>query len=188
MSNSIIYLGVDVAKSSLDAFCNGKSFSSLPNTAAGHTRLFKQVTSTFPQAIIHLVCEATGGYEQELVRSAHSKNIRVSVVSPNRVRQFARACGILAKTDRIDAALIARFAESVKPSALLASSVWMQEFQSLVFFRQQHLQNLTRLTNQSEHLQGVQLKRSNERLIKALKRRSNISINSSTHFSMSMIS
>ena len=119
MSNSApptsVYLGVDVAKATLDGCCSKQQFASIPNNPKGHLQLLAQTSQLFPGSLMHLVCEATGGYEQALVRAATAAGWKVSIVSPSRVRHFAKACGLLAKTDTIDAKLILNFAETVQP-------------------------------------------------------------------------
>ena len=115
-SDPVVYLGVDVAKATLDAYCSKQNFSLIANTQEAHIELLTTVSKLFPDTKLHLVCEATGGYEQPLVRSALEAGWNVSVVPPSRVRQFAKACGIMAKTDAIDARLIHRYAQTVPGS------------------------------------------------------------------------
>ena len=84
-----IYAGLDIAKQNLQLHLEGR-IHDVPNTVAGHRRLVK-LLSGHPG--IQIVCEATGGYEREIVASLHAASIPVSVLNPARVRNFARALG-----------------------------------------------------------------------------------------------
>src|SRR5690242_18453046 len=96
-----IYTGLDIAKLNLQLYLAGR-IHDLPNTTAGHQRLLKLLF----QPGVHVICEATGGYEREVVRALHEAGVCVSVLNPARVRHFARATGQRAKTDHIDAAVL----------------------------------------------------------------------------------
>src|SRR5215218_5449913 len=110
---SILHVGLDVAKLSLELHLAGKSHT-LTNDAKGHAQLLKRLRP-HPQA--HVVCEATGGYEQPVVRALHAARIPVSILEAGRVRHFARAQGLRAKTDPIDAAVLARYGTLFQPQA-----------------------------------------------------------------------
>src|SRR4029077_17564406 len=77
------------------------------NDAIGHRELINWVKQL--KAPVQVICESSGGYERALVQVLARARIKISLVQPNRVRQFARAAGILAKTDRIDAELLCEF-------------------------------------------------------------------------------
>ena len=64
---------------------------------------------------MHLICEASGGYERGLLDAAEVNGIKVSLVQANRVRQYARAAGILAKTDKVDARMLCAFGSAMQP-------------------------------------------------------------------------
>jgi transposase len=106
-----VYAGLDIAKASLQLHLQSKSYD-LPNTAAGHAQLIKRLAA-IPG--VHVICEATGGYERAVVAALHVAQIPVSVLNPARVRQFARASGELAKTDPIDAAMLTAFGQAFAP-------------------------------------------------------------------------
>lgn len=114
-----LYLGVDVAKATLDIHFKGKA-RTLPNTSAGHTTLLALVAKE-PQKV-HLICEATGGYERPLAKACHSKNIAISIVNARQARDFARAHNRLAKTDSIDAATLTDFGRTIQPAATQPTS------------------------------------------------------------------
>lgn len=107
------FIGIDVSKRHLDIHMPGSCATRYDNTPEAVERFMDALRVSFPDA--HVVCEATGGYERQLVRSLLAAGINISVVQPGRVRHFALAEGLLAKTDRIDAALIARFGEKINP-------------------------------------------------------------------------
>lgn len=122
------FVGIDVSKHHLDIHMPGDIASRYDNTADGLDRFIGALHAALPTA--HVVCEATGGYERRLVEALLNAGITVSVVQPGRVRHFALAEGLLAKTDRIDAALIARFAEKITPrpeTAPLPDAVRLRE-------------------------------------------------------------
>lgn len=106
------YVGLDVAKDRLDYTVDGIRCDHVPNTAAGHARLLAALK---PLRAVRVICEATGGYERAIVAALLLAKLEVCVVNPGRVRAFAHAEGLLAKTDRLDAQLLRRFGENVRP-------------------------------------------------------------------------
>lgn len=114
-----VYLGIDVAKDSLEVHLAGQSHS-LANTAAGIGRLLKLISKQPDCDTVHVICEATGGYERGLCAALNLREITLSVVNPRLVRDFARAQNRLAKTDRIDAAMLAAYGQAIKPAATQA--------------------------------------------------------------------
>src|SRR6266850_4362030 len=103
MNKAVVYIGVDVAKASLDVAWAERS-RRFANNKSGLSALTKWVKQS-PFAV-HLICEASGGYERGLLDAAEQNRIKVSLVHANRVRQYARAAGILAKTDKVDARVL----------------------------------------------------------------------------------
>src|SRR6266705_1825256 len=108
----ILHVGLDVAKLTLELHLGAKTYA-LTNDRKGHAQLAKRLRAR-PGA--HVVCEATGGYEQPVVRALHAAGLPVSVVEAARVRYFARAQGQRAKTDPIDAALLTAYGDTFKPA------------------------------------------------------------------------
>lgn len=113
-------LGVDVSKGSLDCHLlpSAESFS-VENTERGRASLLARLSDK-PQ--VRVVLEATGAYERPLVADLAAAKISVAVVNARCVRDFAKALGVLAKTDRIDAAVIARFGQQVNPPPTAVAS------------------------------------------------------------------
>lgn len=107
------YLGIDVAKADLIvARESAADCASYPNTSAGHTTLCAALAEA-PVTLV--VVEATGGYERGVVAALGSAGFPVAVVNPRQVRDFAKATGQLAKTDALDAHILATFGARVQP-------------------------------------------------------------------------
>lgn len=108
----IVHLGIDIAKDTLEVFGPGLRLQ-VCNNAEGHARLLaaaRGLTGT-----PHFVCEASGGYERRLIACLLAQDQRVSLLNPSRARQFGKATGKLAKTDRIDAQLLADYGRLLQP-------------------------------------------------------------------------
>ena len=127
--------GCDVSKDYLDlhVFPGGETLR-VTNDAAGHALLIAFLQRTRAEL---LVVEATGGYERALVQSLWAAQLAVSVVNPRRVREFARASGYLAKTDRIDAEVLAAFGQVLNPEPTASQSVELQQIRAIVVRRRQ---------------------------------------------------
>ena len=106
------YVGIDVSKETLDLQVLDGPSQQFPNTTEGHHALMALLK---PWSVKRLVLEATGGYERLLVAALLAADLPVVVVNPRQVRDFAKALGLLAKTDAIDAGVLARFAHVVQP-------------------------------------------------------------------------
>ena len=131
-----VYAGLDIAKASLQLHLQSKSYD-LPNTPAGHAQLTTRLAAV-PGG--HVICEATGGYERAVVAALHAATVPVSVINPARVRQFARASGQLAKTDPIDAAVLAAFGQAFAPEPTPARTATENKMAALVARRVQLLE------------------------------------------------
>jgi transposase len=113
MSEKDVFIGIDVSKHNLDVAVFGSGqFLTFSNTEDGISMMKDFIASKQPRLI---VMEATGGFEKGALRVLVSARYPVVAVNPRQVRDFAKATGVLAKTDKIDAHVIARFAEAVKP-------------------------------------------------------------------------
>ncbi len=130
-----VYVGIDVAKAQVDvAVRPGGDRREVSNDPAGIAALVAQMQQLNPAA---LVLEATGGLELPLVAALAAASLPVVVVNPRQVRDFARATGRLAKTDSLDAAVLAHFAEAVRPPRHPLRDAETQVLNSLVARRQQ---------------------------------------------------
>lgn len=141
------YVGLDIAKDRLDFTVDGTRCDHVPNTPAGHTRL---VEALKPLRHVRVVCEATGGYERAVVAALLLAQLEVCVVNPGRVRAFAHAEGVLAKTDRLDAQLLRRFGQRVQPrlhAPMDAAAITLRE---LLDYRRQVSDQLVAVRNRLE--------------------------------------
>lgn len=128
------WVGVDVSKASLDVYLLPQGTSlQVPNTEAGVRLLIEQLSLTPPHLV---VVESTGGLERTLVEGLQQANLAVAVANPRKVKGFAIALG-KAKTDTLDAQVIARFAQSIplQPRAVVDAS--SQQLSELMHRRQQ---------------------------------------------------
>ena len=107
------HIGIDVSKDFLDISPFDAKSPRVPNTRAGINGLIRRVKALGSPAF--LCCEATGGYETRLVETAAAEGVAIARVNPARVRHHARAAGLNAKNDRLDAALLADFARVHNP-------------------------------------------------------------------------
>lgn len=167
MATTVPTLGVDVSKATLDGHLlpAAESFA-VDNTPAGRARLVARL-ATLPG--VRVVLEATGGYERALVADLAAAGVRTGVVNPRRVRDFAKALGILAKTDRLDAAVIARFGQRADPPDTPAPPAALRELQQLVARRRQLLELQTAETNHREHATAGAVRRSIDQALRHLK-------------------
>ena len=138
MKEELVYLGVDIAKSYLDTAI-GDEKRRFANDAVGHRQLINWIKQM--EASVQVICEPSGGYERALVRALVGAQLKISLVPANRVRQFARAAGILAKTDSIDAKLLCAFAGAMQPAAVSASQLEQERLRELESQRR-HLTHL----------------------------------------------
>jgi transposase len=146
-NTSILYVGLDVAKLSLQVHLAGR-FYSLANDRKGHTQLLKLLR---PHSGAHLICEATGGYEQPVVRALQAADIPVSIIEASRVRHFARAQGQRAKTDPIDAATLTHYGVTFKPSPTPAVGAQQQRLAEISQRRRQLIHTRTAESNRADH-------------------------------------
>lgn len=113
MNSTESFVGIDVSKAELDVYVRPDDIHwTVHNDAEGRTRLVTDLSAIAPTLI---VLEATGGLERPAAYALVGAGLPAVVVNPKRTRDFARSLGILAKTDRLDARVLARFADSVRP-------------------------------------------------------------------------
>ena len=117
-----------------------------------------------------VVMESTGGYEQMLAAELHAAALPVAVVNPRRIRDFARANGQLAKTDRLDAAVIAMFAATMRPPRQLQIARNSRLMKAMVARRHQLIGIRTAESNRLEHALEKVIARSIDRILKTIDR------------------
>lgn len=138
-SESVV--GIDVSKRSLEVQMYGEAKGrKIGNDVDGFTTLIEQMKAIQPELIVF---EATGGYESRAVSALSEAGFAVAVVNPTRVRRFAEGLGILAKTDKIDAQVIAHFASVVRPPVNSRQTPLEEQLAAFVERRRQLLVELT---------------------------------------------
>lgn len=130
------FFGIDVSKTALDLAQWGKQeVKRFENNAAGIAAMVAMLSSQ--TAVTLIVVEASGGFEQTMVTELAAASLPIVVVNPTRVRNFARAKGQLAKTDPIDARMIAAFAQAIRPEVRPLGTEEQQLIKALVTRRRQ---------------------------------------------------
>ena len=149
MTSTARFVGVDIPKADFVVACRpaGTSWTAL-NDVPGITETVTRVRVLAPTL---MVVEATGGYETPLVAALATAGLSVVVANPRQVRDVARSTGQLAKTDRLDAQLLALFAERVRPTPRPLPDVVVQHLNALMTRRRQLLDMLTAEGNRLEH-------------------------------------
>jgi transposase len=150
-------VGLDVAKDHLDVHVRptGESFTHGQDEA----ELAALVTRLRALAPTLIVLEATGGYETTVAATLVAGGLPVAVVNPRQIRDFARALGLLAKTDVLDARVIAHFAEAIRPTPRPLPDAQAQRLGELVARRRQLLERLGAETNRRRLTRDRQLQR-----------------------------
>ncbi len=154
------FVGIDVAKDRLDVCVrpNGESFT-LAREGEGLAALVERLEALDP---VLVVLEATGGYETVVASALGAARLPLAVVNPRCIRDFARATGKLAKTDRIDAAAIAHFAEAVRPPVRPIADAEAQALGELVARRRQVIEmivaegNRRRMASQRRVIRAIE--------------------------------
>lgn len=130
------FIGIDVSKTDLDiAQCGIQEVTRYKNEPAGISDAIEAISTHAPIELI--VVEASGGFEQALVGELAAVSLPIVMVNPTRIRNFARAKGQLAKTDKIDAQVIADFAQTIRPEVRTLSPSEQQFIKALVTRRRQ---------------------------------------------------
>jgi transposase len=160
------FVGVDVAKEKLDiAVLGEKEVSQVTNDEKGIASLIKKMLVLNPDLI---VVEATGGYQRAVVLGLYEAELPVAVVNPARVRQYACACGLLAKTDKLDAFNLAEFGKQVKPRQFEAKSE-AGRYISALLVRRRQVEEMLKAEKSRLRTVHVDMRSSLERMIDVLK-------------------
>lgn len=138
MEEPVRYAGIDVAQDWVDVAIHGRG---QPWQVTADEKGIEGLIGTLRERRVHLVVlEATGGYEVPITAALGAAGIPVAVVNPRQVRDFARSLGKLAKTDRLDAQVLAHFGAATRPEPRPLPDAQVQELQALVARRRQVLQ------------------------------------------------
>jgi transposase len=160
------YVGIDVSKDKLDiAVLGERQEKQVDNTSQGIAQLVEGMQALQPELI---VVEATGGYQRVAVEALFQAGLAVAVVNPARVRQFAKACGLLAKTDKLDAQVLAEFGRRVQPRRYEGKSEAEKQLSALLVRRKQVEEMLKAEQNRLRTI-SPSLRGSVERIIAILK-------------------
>jgi transposase len=132
------YIGADVAKDAIELHSNRiKLPASIGNDKAGFKRLVTLLKKASTKGPVHLVCEATGHYHKALCAALWLAGIRLSVINPRQVRDFARAANRLAKTDKLDAQILALYGERMQPDPTKPARATQVRLEALAVRRRQ---------------------------------------------------
>ena len=159
------YAGVDVAKAMLDVAVHEGATWQYTNTERGITALVAQLQRA---GVTLVVLEATGAYHHSVTAALLAAAIGVAVVNPRQVRDFGRSLGLLAKTDRLDAQLLARFAAVVQPPVRALPDEATQQLAALVARRRQLVEMKVAEQNRLGVARAARIKKSLQRLVKVL--------------------
>lgn len=167
MNPSIVHVGIDVAKATLEADLP-RGLRHLSNDRAGFRRLLSQLETLGPS--IQICLEATGGYEQPLCDFLMAHQIPVAKANPKRVRDFAKGAGYLAKTDGIDAQVLTEYSLKMQPPVLKILPRYQRTLQALVQRRDQLVEMISMETVRLQQTPHPRLRRSIQSLVRTLKR------------------
>jgi transposase len=160
------FTGIDIAKHAFDlAFEPKQPTRHFDYDATGIRQCCTLLKQIQPDLI---VMESTGGYETRLLIKLQQAGVPVAVVNPRRIRDFARADGKLAKTDEVDARIMARFADKMRPSPQEPLEPHSRKLKALVARRHQLVQMRTAEVNRTEHAAEPVVKRSVRTMLKML--------------------
>ena len=146
------WVGIDVSKATLEVYLRpaGEQIQ-VANEEQGIAELVKRLQSI---EVHQVILESTGGLEMEVAQALQEAGIALSIINPRQGRDFAKASGKLAKTDRIDAAVLAHFGEALKPPITVLASEQARALQDAVTRRRQLVEMLSAEKNRRASLQG----------------------------------
>ena len=161
-----VFVGIDVAKDRLDVHVlpGGEAFA-VARDSEGLAALVERLGAVRPYLI---ALEATGGFETVVAAALAAAQLPLAVINPRLIREFARAAGQLAKTDSLDARIIALFAERMRPEPRPLPDEQTQALAELVARRRQIVEMMTAERNRRRYLTNRRLLKSIDRLLKVL--------------------
>lgn len=167
-TESNVFVGIDVAKHSFEvAVLPSEQSASFSNDEAGLRQLLDWLR---PHGVCFIVLEATGGLERRIAGELIDAGHQVAIVNPRQVRDFARGTGKIAKTDRIDAWVLARFAQQVQPRIMEKASEKQGELTALVARRRQLLSAAVAESNRRETACSAAARKSVEKHLQWLRK------------------
>jgi transposase len=145
-----VFIGIDISKPRLDVFnLESAEILEFDNNPVGIKNFVKYAKKCKPKLV---TCESTGGLEQPLLIACAEAKLPIAVVNPRQVRDFARAMGKLAKTDTIDATMLAEFAARMRPALTTPAPEQLRVLEAIMARRAQILEMIT-----SDHARQVRL-------------------------------
>ena len=164
--NDLVVVGIDVAKDKVDARIRTVTERrTFPTTASGRRSLIAWLRK---HQVGKAVMEASGGYERVWTKALRQAGLEVRIVDPKRVRSFAESAGRLAKNDKIDAEMIAWFAETFSEAPSQVEDPAHEEIKALVKGRKSLIDLRARLEMQKEHETPPLVRKAHARLLKKL--------------------
>ena len=161
-----MFVGIDVSKDRLDVhLCPGGEAFAVPRDGKGLADLVERL-GALPVELV--VLEATGGFETVVAAALAAAQLPLAVVNPRQIRDFARATGRLAKTDALDAGIIARFAEAIRPEPRPVPDAQAQALGELVARRRQIVETMVAERNRRRHLTQPRLLKGVDRVLAVL--------------------
>jgi transposase len=168
-----IFVGIDISKARLDvAVLPGAELWSVPNSDEGLDELLAKLQKVGPPTSV--VMEATGGLERRILAALAAVGLPVVAINPRNARDFARSMGLVAKTDRIDARILALFAERIRPNCRPLPDEQTRELQDLISRRRQMVEMLVAEQNRLVSADSSKVRREIKTHIDWLKKRINI--------------
>src|SRR4029453_15203945 len=159
------FCGIDVSKDRLDVVVLPEGwFFSVSNDTAGWAELVGRLR---PLAVSAIGLEPSGGYERGIIRALLAVGLSVRRINPNKLRQFARARGVLAKNDRLDARLIAEYV-AIMPTRIVQRDAAAERLAEVVTMRRQLCDEHVTVQNQASHVEDAMLRRLNKRRLARL--------------------
>jgi transposase len=169
MGTQEIYVGVDVAKEHVDVCCgDDEAVVRWSNDEAGIDQFVNQIRS---RSVKLVVMEATGGYQRRLLVALIEAGIPAVAVNPRQARDFARALGVLEKTDAVDARALRLFAERVRPEVRALADATTRLFEEALGRRRQLVEMLVAEKNRLQQAQARKVRRDIESHVEWLKKR-----------------
>jgi transposase len=162
---NILYVGLDLHKATLQLHLAGQDHV-LANDCAGYRRLLRLLAAVGQP--VQVICEASGGCERGPLAALHAAAIPVSMINPAQVKAFARALGRRAKTDPLDAELLARYGAALAPAPTPPKAPAQARLLEVVRYRQQLLDKLVAERQQAEALTDPALRRQSRALVRRL--------------------
>lgn len=161
-----MFVGIDVSKDRLDVHVrpSGESFA-VSRDGAGIAELAERLCAAAPTLV---VLEATGGFEITVAAGLAGAGLPLAVVNPAQIRAFARAVGRLAKTDRLDAEIIARFADQVRPEPRPVADENARALAELVARRRQVVEMIGMESNRRQQARSDRVRKGVDRILTAL--------------------